>query len=359
MKRRSFLAAVGALTLPGGRTLPGARRAIAQDGRPDAGAKRAEVLRSVRGVPPDIVGEFRLPTAFEQDASGQYFVLDRRGHAVYGMDAGISGAWRVVHIGREAGRIIDPTGFALARNGTFVVADRPGAFERLQFFGRGGNLLGGFTMTGRAAETVVVDSMVVGGPGSVQYDGATVYLNQPETGALVAQYSTTGAALRTFGTLRATGQEADRELHLALNSGLPVIHPRGGFCFVFQAGLPVFRRYDAAGTLIFERHVEGREIDPVLQSLPTQWPRRRAGDREVPVVPPVVRTARVDAAGRLWIAFAAVPFTYVYDTDGDRVRVVQFRAAGILAPSSLFFSDTGRLLVTPGCYEFAPERSRP
>jgi hypothetical protein len=33
---------------------------------------------------------------------------------------------------------------------------------------------------------------------------------------------------------------------------------------------------------------------------------------------------------------------------------VQFRAAGILSPSSLWFSDKGRVLVTPGCYEFAP-----
>jgi len=353
MKRRSFLAAVGALALPGG------RRAAPQDAQRDAGPKRAEILRSVRAVPPDIVGEFRSPTAFEQDASGQYFVFDRTGHAVYGIDAEMSGAWKVVQIGQEAGRIIEPTAFALARNGTFAVADRPAALERLQFFGRGGNLVGGFTIPGRAAETVIIDSVVLGGAGSLQYDGAAVYLSRPETGALVAQYSTTGTPVRTFGTLRATGHEADRELHLALNSGLPLLNPRGGFYFVFQTGMPVFRRYDAVGTLLFERHVEGREIDPVLQSLPTEWPRRRAGDRQIPLVPPVVRAARVDAAGRLWLSFAAVPFTYVYDGDGDRVRVVQFRAAGILAPISLYFSHTGRLLVTPGCFEFNPTRTPP
>ena len=66
---------------------------------------------------------------------------------------------------------------------------------------------------------------------------------------------------RTFGSLRATGQEDDREVHLALNSGIPLADPTGGFFFVFQAGMPAFRKYDAAGRLVFERRVEGREVD--------------------------------------------------------------------------------------------------
>jgi len=31
---------------------------------------------------------------------------------------------------------------------------------------------------------------------------------------------------------------------------------------------------------------------------------------------------------------------------------VQFRAAGIMSPSSLFFGSNGRVLVTPGLFEF-------
>ena len=38
----------------------------------------------------------------------------------------------------------------------------------------------------------------------------------------------------------------------------------------------------------------------------------------------------------------------VYDRDGDKVRTVQFRAAGIITPSSLFFGKNGKVLVTPG-----------
>ena len=62
-----------------------------------------------------------------------------------------------------------------------------------------------------------------------------------------------------------------------------------------------------------------------------------------------------DAAGQLWISLG-VPFTYVYDIEGDKTRTVQFQAAGVLNPTSLFFTQQGRLLVTPGCYEFAPSR---
>ena len=69
---------------------------------------------------------------------------------------------------------------------------------------------------------------------------------------------------------------------------------------------------------------------------------------------PNVRAASVDRNANLWIAMA-VPYTYVYDEDGEKTRVVQFRAAGLIAPTSLFFAPSGHLLVAPGCYEFATD----
>jgi len=141
-------------------------------------------------------------------------------------------------------------------------------------------------------------------------------------------------------------------LKLALNTGLPLAHPSGGFYFVFQAGVPMFRRYARDGTLLFERHIEGPETDPLVQGLPTMWPRRKVEPGgELPLVPPTVRTAAVDPDGRLWVALT-IPFTYVYDVHGDKIRTVQFRGAGLIAPTSLSFADRTRLLVTPGCYEF-------
>ena len=115
----------------------------------------------------------------------------------------------------------------------------------------------------------------------------------------------------------------------------------------------MFRKYDAEGNLLFERHIEGAELDDLLATLPTRWPTRRVEDRELPLVTPTVRTAAVDPAGRLWVSLS-LPYTYVYDSHGDKMRTLQLRAAGTISPTSLFFTRDGRLLVTPGCYEFQP-----
>jgi hypothetical protein len=53
----------------------------------------------------------------------------------------------------------------------------------------------------------------------------------------------------------------------------------------------------------------------------------------------------------LWVSLVE-PFTYEFDEDGDKIRTVQFRAAGTIAPNSMFFDAGGRLLVTPGLYIF-------
>jgi hypothetical protein len=90
--------------------------------------------------------------------------------------------------------------------------------------------------------------------------------------------------------------------------------------------------------------------------MPTSWPTRKIGDGTYPLVPPVVRAAALSPDGDLWVSLLP-PFTYVYDAAGDKKRTVQFEATGPLSPTSLFFSRASgatRLLVTPGCYEFAP-----
>lgn len=320
---------------------------------PPAAALRVEILRSVAAVPPAIVGEFEEPMSFQQAASGQYFVFDRRGHTVYGLDEKRTAAWKLIQIGHETGRVIEPGAFDLAPNGTFALADAPRGRERVQIFGPGGNVIGGFTLPGRADARVTIGSLVLNGVGSLQYTGTSFLISHPESGALFTEYSPSGTAIRGIGRLRATGFEQDRDLHLAMNAGLPLPDPTGGFYYVFLAGTPLFHKYDARGELVFERHVEGRELDAHLRNVPTRWPRRKVEDREVPFVLPSVRTAAVDGRGQLWVSLV-LPYTYVYDAHGDKTRTVQFQAAGTLAPTSLFFTRAGRLLVTPGCYEFDP-----
>jgi hypothetical protein len=198
---------------------------------------------------------------------------------------------------------------------------------------------------------VVFETFVLNGIGSLQYNGTSILMSQPETGGLITEYSLSGVPTRTIGNLRRTGYEHDREVHFALNSGIPLIDPSGGFFFVFQTGEPVFQKYDRDGKLLFERRMQGREVDEVMARLPGAWPKRKTDEGELPLVTPTIRTAAVDAHGNLWISFLS-PFTYVYDGDGDKIRIVQFQAAGLTTPNSLFFGKNDRLLATPGLFEF-------
>jgi hypothetical protein len=313
-----------------------------------------EILKSSDALPPHIVGRFGEPAGFEQAPDGTWFVFDRRGHTVYRVDAQRTAAAPVVAVGHELGRILRPFGFELGE-GEFAVGDAPDVESaRIQVFSLSGSRLAAFRLPGSAEARVQLDGVVLNGVGTMRFTPSrTVVVSQPETGALITEYDVRGTALRSFGSLRPTGHDNDPQLRLAFNSGLPVPSADKGFYFVFQTGEPRFRRYDATGALMYERVIQGPELDPVIAGQPTAWPRRtvRAGV-EIPVVRPIVRAAAVDGRGRLWISFT-VPFAYVYD-EGEKTRTVQFRAAGLVTPTSLSFTRDGRLLVTPGCYVFTP-----
>lgn len=310
-----------------------------------------EVIRSSDAIPAHIAGRFRDPFGFERSSSGQYFVFDRRSQIVYGVDPRGDSAWEIVHIGNEPGRILNPFAFAVAPDGTFAVADAPNNQERIQIFTPAGFRIGGFTLPGKPRARVTLDGVVLNGIGSLQYTGTSIFLSQPDAGSLVTEYSTTGAFIRRFGELRHTGHEDDPAVHVALNIGVPLIDPTGGVFFVFQTGEPVFRKYDSSGRLVFERQIQGREIDSFVGRLPNMWLKRAPENGEIPFLTPTIRAAAVDTTGHLWVSFAE-PLTYEFDSDGDKIRAVQLRAAGLVSPNHMSFDEKGRMLVTPGLVVF-------
>jgi hypothetical protein len=307
-----------------------------------------EERRASGSLAAHVAAAFDEIAACHISTSGEYLIFDRRAHAVYTVARGADTATRIVQIGSETGRIIRPTAFDSAADGSFVVADAPGDRQRVQFFSAAGTTLGGFTMPGRGVPQITLGALVLSGLATLEYTGQTVLISQPELGSLIVEYLPTGTPLRAFGELRETGQEKDPQVHAALNLGITLLNPKGGYYFVFLSGVPLFRKYDSAGKLIFERHIEGIELDPYVGRIPTTWPRKRG---EIPIVPAMVRTAAVDGDGNLWISLTA-PFTYVYDVSGDKRRTFQFRGAGIIAPTSFFFTRDHRVIVTPGCYTF-------
>jgi hypothetical protein len=309
-------------------------------------------LRALGGLPPEICNLFRDPVAWQQAPSGDDFVFDRRDHAIYSVPRATRRPTKIVSIGGEGGRLLEPTAFDLAPDGrTFAVADAPRGQERLQVFDESGKWIAGFFLPGRAQTRVSISGLALGGVSTLAFLGNGIVLNQPETGSVITVYGLSGTPVRSIGTLRATGYEADRQLHLAMNTGVPIPVPDGGYYFVFLAGTPVFRRYDDKGGLVFERVIQGRELDPIIDQMPRQWPRRKVDGTELPLVVPTVRTAALDRSGNLWVSFLT-PFTYVFDATGEKIRTVQFRSTGIIAPGSLSFSTKGRILITPGCFEF-------
>jgi len=299
------------------------------------------------------VGTFREPAVYQESNDGSAYVFDRRGHSVYRVAPGADSTEQLVRIGAEEGRIISASTLDLGAGGRFVVADAPEGRERVQLFENDGTRLGSFRIPGRAAPRLTLGDWVLNGIGSLEFTGRAILINQAESGGLITLYSLNGYPYQTIGLFRATGHESERDLHIALNSGIPLADPEtGGYYFVFQGGRPAFRKYDRDGALLFERVVQGPEVDPVVNNLPAIWPERTdERGRTLPVVPPNIRTAALDRRGNLWIALS-VPYLYVYNPAGEKIRTVQLEAAGLVLPSSLHFPDETRLLVAPGCYEF-------
>jgi hypothetical protein len=315
-----------------------------------------EILRPIGGLPPNLVGQMREPAAFVETTDGKFIVFDKRAQQVYGVDAKKTQLKRLVDIGPSDGQILRPDIFAYLPNRTFVVIDVPGAYERVQTFFEDGTAIGRFQRwpSRSGATRFTLNSIVFRGLGPIAAVGRNIIAGGQHEGELMSELDTDGNIVRHIGKMRRTGHESDALLHHALNAGIPLVAPDGGIYFVFMTGLPMFRKYSAAGELLFERHIEGPELDGTIQQLPTTWPKRKGpGDSEFPVVETTVTTAAVNAAGELWISLDA-PYTYVYDRVGNKTRTLQFRGTELMTPTSFFFTKDGRLLVTPGCYEFAP-----
>jgi hypothetical protein len=97
-------------------------------------------------------------------------IFDRRAHAVYTVAPGSDTPKRIVQIGSETGRIIRPTAFDSAADGSFVVADAPGDRQRVQFFSAAVTTLGGFTMPGHGVPQITLGDLVLSGLARIHSD---------------------------------------------------------------------------------------------------------------------------------------------------------------------------------------------
>jgi hypothetical protein len=287
-------------------------------------ALTVEVLRSVGGLPPHIVGLFEEPLGFQQTPGGPYYVFDRRGHTVYSVDADRKSALKLIEIGQELGRIIQPAGSIPPRQDRLSSPTHLEASSACRFRA-GGIRVGGFTLPVRqttAEITLGPSSSTASRRSSAE---RTCSSASPKAGPL--RELSIGFALRSIGRLRDTGHEQDRDLHLALNVGLPIADRPAAFLRLL-AGRPMFRMTATAGccssamsrasswTIISRRcRRAGRRGGARIASC--RWCRRRSEQPRS-----IQRTALISLSQ---------PYTYVYDMHGDKVRTVQFSAAGTIS----------------------------
>ena len=195
-----------------------------------AGPGTLETLHSVAALPPHIVAALAEPAAFASVPDGQFVVFDRRGHTLVAVDREMSAVRPLVKIGTESGRILQPFGFDVDPQGLLVVGDVPDRQERVQVFTATGSRLAGFWLPMRSEPRIQFDGVSLNGISSLHVTPRqTVLLNLPQSGALFAEYDYDGREIRTVGRLRATPHDDDPRLRTALNSGLPLAIPSGGY----------------------------------------------------------------------------------------------------------------------------------
>jgi hypothetical protein len=310
---------------------------------------RVDVLEPVFALPAHVFARFQQPATIVLTSTGDYLVLDRRAHTVFRVDPSGRVVTPILGIGQEAGRLLRPMAMALSDDDILAVLDAPNNVQRLQYFGSDGTLIGQFYLTILGTPGVVVNDQIVSGASAMAFDGTTFWFTAPARGTLLFQIDTAGTVLRQMGHLRRTGHEADSGLHAVLNAGIPVVDPTGGVFFVFQTGRPLLRKYNTAGVLLFERHIEGPELDPIIARLPDRWATPDDGSRPLPAL--MVRAAAADRQGRLWVVLQT-GHVYVYDASGEKIRTLVFGGPSRELTSSLFFTRGGRVLTGPAGYEF-------
>src|SRR5829696_8040474 len=148
--------------------LPTALATGDQRAAPDraASAARVTTLTPVTALPAHIAGSFQELTSCQQSPSGEYFIFDRRAHSVYVATPRLDAARKLIEIGAEPGRLLDPSAFDLAPDGTFLVADAPRGTPRIQVFLPSGSTVSGFFLQGRSVPRVVLRNLVLSGIGA-------------------------------------------------------------------------------------------------------------------------------------------------------------------------------------------------
>ena len=290
-------------------------------------------LKSVAALPAHVAGQFEQLTACQQTAERRLFRL-RSPRAFRLHRAAEPRAGAEAHRDRRRGRARAATRPRSISRGddTFVVADAPGGRPRIQIFTTSGSTIGGFYLQGRAVPRVTLRQ-----PGAERHRRDRVHRQ-------VALRESARARRADRRVQRRRADRCARSARCARPATRPtptstwrstpadrLANPRPAAST--SSSLPACRSSASttpSGRLVFERHIEGTELDEFIQGAAHHLEARRTGDGEIPLVLPSVYAAAADAAGQS-VDLARRSDSRTSTTPaGEKRRTVQFRAAGRL-----------------------------
>jgi hypothetical protein len=245
-------------------------------------------------------------------------------------------------IGSAPGRLFRPGAIDVSEDGIIYVQD--GGNERIQSFRIDGTHLAVFS-------TEQYMGFAAGSEGEI-------YLGQPENGALISVYSRDGKRLRSFGQLKLYSdlhgeqfKDQNEEFSNGINRVRLSVDKDGNILVSFML-IPLIQKYTRNGQLLFERKLEGPEIETL-----TQAPGGRL-------------TMSMDGFTQEIIALEAVPrpngeigvvltdrSIYIADQSGKRLRVLHPRVETNFTPEMTGVTPAGELMVIGlnprNCYRLA------
>lgn len=285
--------------------------------------------------------------------AGEYYVSDFRGNRIVVLDEYLNVRRGIGRIGSGPGQLIHPANIRVTNGGIIYVVDSGN--DRIQQFDTDGHYV-------REFRTTLFEGFGLNSRGEV-------FLNQPEQGFLVTVYSPFGRKLRSLGKLKTFSsvygqqfQQKDDPYKIAINRVRLSVDDEDNVYVSFMLA-PLIQKYSPDGTLLFEKRLEGPEIENLTRVLVTDTPDKYISfaydglEERVIVLDPVV-----DVSGKRIYIILADGSVYVADWEGNKLSWLRPSIREPLYPYASALSLTGEVLVisvSRHCYRLIlPESER-
>jgi hypothetical protein len=276
--------------------------------------------------------------------NGKYFLTDFEGNRILIVNERMELERDFGRIGSGPGRLFHPGYLDIGPDGTVFVEDAGN--ERIAKFDQSGNYLGELRVPPHLG-------LAVGSQNEL-------YLGDPYEGHLVSVYSSSGQKLRSFGQLKKFSDvygpafsDKDAPYTIAFNRVRLATDEEGNVYVSFML-TPLIQKYSPNGTLLFERPLEGPELDQLFEAIQkTKYIATRGdgADARIIALDPVIDPSN----GNIMVPLVDGSI-YVADREGRKINllhpVLSSKGGGFFHPFVASLGANGELLVT----QFPPRK---